>query len=114
MNGQLEEIKKLFISSTTEQLMSLKEQLVGLSGTDFDQIDHDLVNDVFMAMHSISGTAPMVGLETLVPVSRKLEIVFDKIRKSEKNLSEQINVQTIRGIDSILSELKNHSKKIAL
>lgn len=114
MTDQLEEIKRTFIDTSIEQLLGLKEKLGNADLLNPElEVDH-LAGEVFMVMHGISGTAPMLGLETLAPVTRKMEVVFDKIRKGEKDLSEQLNLQTIRGIDNLISELRCNSEKIAL
>jgi chemotaxis protein histidine kinase CheA len=114
MEDQLEIIKKMFITNSMDELLGLKKKLVDADKSNPDLKAKELANDVFMVMHGISGTAPMVGLDNLAPLSRKLEIVFDKIRKGEKEFSEQINIQAIRGVDAILNELRYHSEKIAL
>ncbi|MBN1119089.1 MAG: Hpt domain-containing protein [Bacteroidales bacterium] len=106
MEDQLEIIKKTFISNSMDELLGLKNKFVGVEISNPDPVAEELANDVFMVMHGISGTAPMVGLDNLAPLSRKLEIVFDKIRKGEKEFSEQIKIQTVRGIDAIIDELR--------
>ncbi|WP_036162567.1 Hpt domain-containing protein [Marinilabilia salmonicolor] len=112
MTNQLEEIRRTFIQNCMDDLEELKAMFVNADFTNSNPNAEDLANNVFMVMHGIAGTAPMVGLDSLGPVSRKLELVFDKIRKGDKELSEQIKIQTIRGIDAIVDELK--SEKIAL
>ena len=114
MEDQLEIIKKTFISNSMEELSGLKRKFADAYESNPDPMAEELANDVFMVMHSISGTAPMVGLNNLAPLSRKLEVVFDKIRKGDKEFSEQIKVQAIRGIDAIFDELRYYSEKIAL
>jgi len=113
MPEQLEVIKRIFIENTINELKGLKNMLVDTEEPDPD-LQTSIVNDVFMVMHGISGTAPMVGLDSLAPISRKVEIVFDKIKKGEKCFSEQVNYQTIRTIDYMIIELNNHSGKIIL
>jgi len=112
MTNQLEEIRRTFIQNSMDDLEGLKAMFVNADFTNSNPKTEELANNVFMVMHGIAGTAPMVGLDSLAPVSRKLEQVFDRIRKGEKELSEQIKTQTIRGIDAIVDELK--SEKIAL
>lgn len=114
MTDQLEKIKKTFIKNSMDELLNLKKMFIDAHSSNPDPENYDLANNVFMVMHGISGTAPMVGLGSLEPASRKLEIVFDKIRKGEKDFSEPIKVQTIRGIDAIVEELRCYSEKIAL
>lgn len=113
MAGQLEDIKKVFVENTVNDLIGLKKLLIDVGEFDPD-LQISMVNDVFMVMHGISGTAPMVGLDSLATLSRKVEIVFDKIRKGEKPFSEQITYQTIRTIDYMISELNNNSEKIII
>jgi chemotaxis protein histidine kinase CheA len=113
MEDQLEKIKKTFIANNMDELSGLKRKFFYADKSNSNPIAKELANDVFMVMHGISGTAPMVGLDNLAPISRKLEIVFDKIRKGEKEFSEQIKVQAVRGIDAIVDELRYYSEKIA-
>jgi chemotaxis protein histidine kinase CheA len=114
MIDQLEEIKRTFIENSINELLKVKTKLIDEKQSDSNPNSKEIANEVFMVMHGISGTAPMVGLETLAPVSKKLELIFDKIRKDEKVLSDQVSVQTIRGIDIIIDELRCYSEKIAL
>jgi chemotaxis protein histidine kinase CheA len=111
MADQLEEIKKGFVENTLYELSSLRETLIG-DGEVNDVRSVETAEKVFMAMHGICGTAPVLGFEHLVPVSRKIEMVFDKIRKGEENFSEQISIQTRRGIDSIMAELQRHTESV--
>ncbi|MFO8001102.1 MAG: chemotaxis protein CheA [Marinilabilia sp.] len=112
MTDQLEEIKKGFVENTLKELSCLRSVLTETDNKDKEVSKIEMVEKVFMAMHAICGTAPVVGFEHLVPLSRKLEIVFDQIRKGEKQFSEQINVQTLRGIDALISELSRHSESV--
>jgi chemotaxis protein histidine kinase CheA len=114
MEDQLEKIKKTFIANSMDELFGLKRKFIDADKSNPDPMAKELANDVFLVMHSISGTAPMVGLDNIAPLSRKLELVFDKIRKGEKGFSEQIKVQAARGIDAIIDELRYYSEKIAL
>jgi chemotaxis protein histidine kinase CheA len=114
MTGQLEEIKKTFINNTIEELSELKKKLVKVKSTTPEVVDQmELAQEVFLLMHGITGTAPMVGIDSIATVSRKVEMAFDKIRRGEKTFTGQLNVQAIRGIDSILDELHAQSEKIA-
>ncbi|MFW5754304.1 MAG: chemotaxis protein CheA [Marinilabiliaceae bacterium] len=111
MTDQLEEIKKGFVENTLRELSSLREEISG-EILEPEAGKQECAQKVFMAMHGICGTAPVVGFEHLVPVSRKMERVFDRIRKGEEGLSEQIKVQTLRGIDSIIAELQCYSESL--
>jgi chemotaxis protein histidine kinase CheA len=114
MTDQFEEIKRTFIKNSINELLKVKNKLIDENKSDSNSKLREIANEVFMVMHDISGTAPMVGLEPLALVSRKLELIFNKIRQDEKVFSEQIRVQAIRGVDTIIDELRCYSKKIAL
>lgn len=111
MTDQLEEIKKGFLENTLSELSSLREDLS--ENPEQEEGNTEKAQKVFMTMHGICGTAPVLGFEHLVPMSRKMERVFDQIRKGEAKLSEQIRVQTLRGIDSIIAELQRHSESVS-
>jgi len=115
MTGQLEEIKKTFINNTIEELSELKKKLVKVKSTTPEDVDQtELAQEVFLLMHSITGTAPMVGIDSIASVSRKVEMAFDKIRKGEKTYTRQLITQTLRKIDSMLAELHARAEKMAL
>lgn len=113
MTGQLEEIKKTFIKNTIEELSALKKKLVKVKNTTPDYVDQaELAQEVFLLMHDITGTAPMVGIDNIASVSGKVEMAFNKIRKGEKTYTGQLIVQALRGIDSILDEMHAQSEKL--
>ena len=100
------------MEKTLSELSSLREELAD-KDPEHDPGNEEKAQKVFMAMHGICGTAPVIGFEHLVPMSRKMERVFDRIRKGEEKFSEQIRVQTLRGIDSIIAELQRHSESVS-
>jgi chemotaxis protein histidine kinase CheA len=114
MTDQLEKIKETFIENSFNELLNIKKKLIKEKKSDSNPGSKEIANEVFMIMHGISGTAPMVGLGPLAFFSKKLELVFDRVRKDEKGFSEQIRVQSIRGIDTIIEEFRYYSEKIAL
>jgi chemotaxis protein histidine kinase CheA len=115
MADQLEEIKKTFIKNTIEELSELKKKLVKVKSTTPEDVDQtELAQEVFLLMHGITGTAPMVGIDSIASVSRKVEMAFDKIRKGEKTYTRQLITQTLRKIDSMLAELHARAEKMAL
>ncbi|MGM0375288.1 MAG: Hpt domain-containing protein [Bacteroidota bacterium] len=111
MTDQLEEIKKRFVENTLSELSSLREELAEVPVQ--DNGNEEKAQKVFMTMHGICGTAPVLGFEHLVPMSRKMERVFDQIRKGEGELSDQIKVQTLRGIDFIINDLQGYRESVS-
>ena len=114
MTEQLEEIKRTFVENNINQLLGLKEKLINVDRINSETEIREIAEEVFTVMHGMAGTAPMLGIEAVEPMSRKLELVFDKIRKGEKDFSEQLSLQAVRGIDGLIEELKCNSEKIAL
>jgi chemotaxis protein histidine kinase CheA len=115
MADQLEEIKKTFIKNTIKELTALKKKLVEVESTASENINQtELAQEVFLLMHSITGTAPMVGIESIAALSGKMEMTFYKIRKGEKTYTRQLITQTLRKIDSMLAELHARAEKMAL
>ena len=112
MTDQLEEIKKGFVENALSELSFLRDEIAGKK-PDQETEELECAQKVFMTMHGICGTAPFLGFENLVPMSRKMERVFDRIRNGEEGLSEQIKVQTLRGIDSIIAELQRHFESVS-
>ncbi|MFO7885502.1 MAG: chemotaxis protein CheW [Desulfobacteraceae bacterium] len=78
-----------------------------IEGTSGNDVDIDLVNNVFRAAHSIKGGAGFMGLTVVKELSHSLENVLDLIRNFELSPEPDKISVLLEGFDK-LEELINH------
>ncbi|MEZ6115004.1 MAG: chemotaxis protein CheW [Pirellulaceae bacterium] len=76
------EIVQEFVEESLHQLSDVENQLLQIEEQGAD-IDVDLVNTVFRAVHSVKGTAGFLGLEKIQSLAHALETVMNLIRNCE-------------------------------
>ncbi|MBF0241602.1 MAG: chemotaxis protein CheW [Desulfamplus sp.] len=77
-----DEILQMYIEESLEHLSDIESDLLTIEG-DGENIDIDIVNNVFRAAHSIKGGAGFMGLTTIKGLAHSLENVLDLIRNRE-------------------------------
>lgn len=77
-----EELIGEFVVESNEHLADVENQLLEIESGGAE-IDLDLVNTVFRAVHSVKGAAGFLGLETINKLAHSLENVLNKIRNQE-------------------------------
>ncbi len=98
-----QEIKKQFLNESITELQEISKSL----STEFLNSEQKsiLIDQIFEITHKICGTGPMLGINDVSVISRKIEKTFLDIKSGDKELSVQIILQTCRGIDQILNTL---------
>ncbi|MCA9196959.1 MAG: chemotaxis protein CheW [Planctomycetales bacterium] len=76
------EIVQEFVEESLHQLSDVENQLLQIEEQGAD-IDVELVNTVFRAVHSVKGTAGFLGLEKIQSLAHALETVMNLIRNCE-------------------------------
>ena len=85
------ELIKEFVVESQEHLADVEQQLLSLEAQG-EQMDTGLVNTVFLAVHSIKGTAGFMGLETIGNLAHREEEVLNLLRSGDlRPTSEVIN-----------------------
>jgi len=83
------EFVQYFRDETEELLQSIDSDLLRLeSYVDRGNLDAELVNSLFRALHTIKGSAGMLDYKDIQQVGHKLENVCDLLRKDRMPLSE--------------------------
>ncbi|MBF0201243.1 MAG: chemotaxis protein CheW [Desulfamplus sp.] len=77
-----DEILQMYIEESLEHLSDIESDLLTIEG-EGENIDVDIVNNVFRAAHSIKGGAGFMGLTTIKGLAHSLENVLDLIRNKE-------------------------------
>lgn len=104
----IEKIRDLFIEEASLQLLTIESLLENHTK---GVLKDDVIEKVFLAMHSIKGAGPMVGFNSLPIVTAPVEKVFARIRKGEINISDELIVKTNSVVRLIIDALKSNSDK---
>jgi two-component system chemotaxis sensor kinase CheA len=94
-----------FVVESNEHLADVENQLLAMEAGGED-IDIELVNTVFRAVHSIKGVAGFLGFDTINDLAHRLENVLNHIRNSELIPTSQVVDSLLRSID-VLQDLVN-------
>ncbi|MEQ8791230.1 MAG: hybrid sensor histidine kinase/response regulator [Pirellulaceae bacterium] len=89
-----------FVVESNEHLAHVESQLLQIEANGAD-IDVDLVNTVFRAVHSIKGTAGFLGLQTINRLAHSLENVLNAIRGCELAPTSSIVDTMLRAADQL-------------
>ena len=101
-----DETLQMYIEESLEHLGDIETDLLSIEETG-ENIDLDLVNNVFRAAHSIKGGAGFMGLTTIKELAHHLENVLGLIRNHELTPeSSRINV-LLKGFDELENLLNN-------
>ena len=89
-----------FVDEAREHLADIEAQLLQIEALGKD-IDDNLVNTVFRAIHSVKGAAGFLGLQTINRLSHSLENVLGKFR-DHKIVPTPYNVDVLlKGADRL-------------
>lgn len=101
-----DETLQMYIEESLDHLADIESDLLTIEEGG-ENIDLDLVNNVFRAAHSVKGGAGFMGLTTIKNLAHHLENVLGMIRNSELIPdSEKISI-LLKGFDELENLLKN-------
>lgn len=95
-----------FVVESQEHLSDIESQLLTLESQG-DQMDTNLVNTVFRAMHSIKGAAGFLGLDTLEGLAHREEEVLNMLRNDELYPNSEVINTLLSATDRIKELLSN-------
>ncbi|MCP4023924.1 MAG: response regulator [Desulfobacteraceae bacterium] len=101
-----DETLQMYIEESLDHLTDIESDLLTIEEGG-ENIDFDLVNNVFRAAHSVKGGAGFMGLTTIKDLAHSLENVLGLIRNNELTPdSKKISV-LLKGFDKLESLLRN-------
>lgn len=106
MTEQDDELIEIFIEESKEHLEGIEDNLLTLEEQG-ENIDDDLINKVFRAIHSIKGAAGFFGLDSTKVLAHTTENVLGKIRKKELIPNREIVAVLLQSVD-VLNEMMAH------
>lgn len=86
IDSSMESMLEMFIFETTGLLEQLDE--IMLSSEKDGSFSEESINEIFRIMHTVKGSAAMMGLETLSTVAHKVEDMFFIIREDPTIIDE--------------------------
>jgi two-component system chemotaxis sensor kinase CheA len=89
-----------FVVEANEHLADIENQFLAIEESAPD-IDSDLVNEVFRAIHSIKGAAGFLGLTTVNDLAHNLENVLNMMRNEELRPNSAIVDHLLKGADAL-------------
>ncbi len=95
---QDDEILREFVVESAEHLADVESQLLEIEDGGAN-INHDLVNTVFRAVHSVKGAAGFLGLVKINELAHNLENVLNLIRNQELVPSHAVIDRLLRSAD---------------
>ncbi|MCP4118162.1 MAG: hybrid sensor histidine kinase/response regulator [Desulfobacteraceae bacterium] len=101
-----DETLQMYIEESLEHLSDIESDLLTIEEGGED-IDIDLVNNVFRAAHSIKGGAGFMGLTTIKDLAHSLENVLDLIRNMELVPNPDRISVLLKGFDKLESLMNN-------
>ena len=101
-----DEILDLFLEESLDNIGGLETDFLDIEEAGED-IDDDLVNKVFRAIHSIKGGAGFVGLDNIKELAHKMENMLNLIRNRELIPSGDIISVLLAGTDRLSHLLDN-------
>ena len=102
MLDENDELLTEFVTESREGLAEIESDLLAIEACG-DEIDLDLVNKVFRAIHSIKGAAGFMGLNTVGSLAHSLENVLVMIRNCELTLNPGRTSVLLEGADVLSS-----------
>ncbi len=104
-----DQIKQTFVDESEELLSELEGLLLDLESNPDDKSNLDAV---FRVMHTIKGSAGMVGADKIYKFAHMVEDVFDRIRTGEMSFSSETANLALESRDIIFSLLNNSDPSV--
>jgi two-component system chemotaxis sensor kinase CheA len=88
----------VFIEESRENLQTLNGTLLSLEEKGFDE---ESMNEAFRAMHTIKGTAGVIGIAPIQELAHVMEDLFDVLRKKGEKPERSVTELLFTGLDKI-------------
>ncbi|WP_455755958.1 chemotaxis protein CheA [Sulfurimonas sp.] len=86
----MQEELQLFLEDMDEQLSIMELTLLDILEIPIADVDSEMINKLFRAMHTMKGNAGMFNYSTIVSFAHEAENLLDKIRHDEIELTQEM------------------------
>jgi two-component system, chemotaxis family, sensor kinase CheA len=100
----IDEFKSGFIEEVRELLLQLEDDLIGLEQNPGNA---EIINNIFRVMHTLKGSAGMVGFKNIQDLTHEFENVYESIREGELGVTTEIIDITLKCKDLIMNMLND-------
>ena len=107
MNEMAEQYMEIFIQEAREQLEIMTRSLLDLEK---NPENHEVVNEIFRAAHTLKGSSGMMGFTDIQELAHKMEDLFDNIRKGLMTPSSDLIDSIFECIDAIEERINRIEK----
>lgn len=100
---------EIFIDETAEHIQSLSDNIMALEN---EPEDHDVINEIFRAAHSLKGMAGTMGFKRMQHLTHDMENVFQEVRNDKIKVNGDIIdvlFQCLDAIEGYLNQIKETS-----
>lgn len=104
-----------FVAESRERLADVENQLLAIEAAGSD-VDMELVNEVFRAVHSIKGAAGFLGFDALSQLAHSLENVLNLVRSRQLVTDGHVTDVLLRSADTLRRMIEDveHSNEFAI
>lgn len=92
-----------FVEEAGELLIQLEDDLIGLEQ---NPANASIVHNIFRVMHTLKGSAGMVGFKNIQDLTHGFESIYEQIRSGHLAVTSEIIDLTLRGKDLMMTMLK--------
>ena len=94
----------IFIEEARENIQSLSESLLAIEKYGYQE---DMINEAYRVMHTLKGTAHVIGITPIGELAHVAEDLFDEIKEYKNNLSRKTLDALFETNDSLEAMLQN-------
>ncbi|MHB8764654.1 MAG: chemotaxis protein CheA [Deferrisomatales bacterium] len=95
---EADDVLREFFVESRELVEELEQDLVALEGSPDDK---ELLNKIFRAAHTVKGSSSFLGFQRISEVTHRVEDVFNKLRRGERNLSPGLMDVVLDAVDRV-------------
>jgi two-component system chemotaxis sensor kinase CheA len=102
----MDDIISGFRDEVRELLLHIEDDLLRLEKSPGDE---EIINNIFRIMHTLKGSAGMVGFRNIQDLTHEFEGVYEQIRKKNMAINSEIIDLTLQGKDLIVTMLSGEN-----
>jgi len=98
MDNVFIQFRQKFIDEALRLIQVMEKNLLDLEN---DASNHELIEEIFRAMHTIKGVSSMYGFDRISEYTHRLETIYEQIRDGKHILTEVVIDLTLESVDHL-------------